>query len=319
MDKIFLLYSLSDSNYVVIYNADGYFYEKAKENPNDIFESGNIIVTFGKSYIEIFKFSHINNDNNNNNNDNNQVKAKLEKIKEISINNNNNNDNLINNDNNNNEILTIQLYQNLIICGHTSGILSIWNPLNNDKFLQKKGEIKLVNAAINKIYFEKINNEDDYLFICCASGIVHKFSFQLSQVVLSSQQFESEVMDIKKVNDFDKKNILIVSLKNGSLKVLDLSLQFLFDIPSRFGYNKVRFVISLNNPMSSQDDTKGDLLLISEGNNLDMFSWIKPGSFKVKNNHNNEQNQNNANDVQMKFQPFPGNKFTQGFQFRGYQ
>ena len=322
MDKIVLLYSLSDSNYVVIYNADGYFFCKAKENPNDIFESGNIIVTFGKSCIEIFKFSHINNDNNNNNNDNNQVKGKLEKKQEISINNNNNNnDNSINNDNNNNnnEILTIQLYQNLIVCGHSSGILSIWNPLNNDQFLQKKGEIKLVNGAINKIYFEKINNEEDYLFICCASGIVHKFYFKSSQVVLSSQQFESEVMDIKKVNDFDKKNMLIVSLKNGALKVLDLNLQFLFDIPSRFGYNKVRFVLSLNNQMSSHDDTKGDLLLITEGNNLDMFTWIKPGSFKIRNNHANEQNQNANNDVQMKFQPFQGNQFAQGFQIRGYQ
>ena len=99
----------------------------------------------------------------------------------------------------NNEILTIQLYQNLIICGHKSGILSIWNPLNNDQFLQKKGEIQLVNCAINKIYYEKIDNEEDYLFICCASGIVHKFSFKSSQVVLSSQPFESEIMDIKKL------------------------------------------------------------------------------------------------------------------------
>ena len=323
IDIFFIFYSLSDSNFIVVYNVDGYFFCKAKENPNDIFESGNIIVTFGKNYIEIFKFSHINNDNNNiNNNNNSNVKAKLEKKHEISINNNINNDKLINNNNdndNNNEILTIQLYQNLIICGHKSGILSIWNPLNNDQFLQKKGEIQLVNCAINKIYYEKIDNEEDYLFICCASGIVHKFSFKSSQVVLSSQPFETEIMDIKKVNDFDKNNILIISLKNGGLKVLDLNLQFLYDIPSRFGYNKVRYVIGLNNPMSSQDNTKGDLLVISEGNNLDMFTWIKPGIFKVKNNHTNEHNQNNNNDVEMKFQPFQGNKFAQGFQFRGYQ
>ena len=130
---------------------------------------------------------------------------------------------------------------------------------------------------------------------------------------------DHSLMDIKKVNDFDKRNMLIVSLKNGALKVLDLNLQFLFDIPSRFGYNKVRFVLSLNNPMSSQDNTKGDLLLITEGNNLDMFTWIKPGSFKIRNNHANEQNQNANNDVQMKFQPFQGNQFPQGFQFRGYQ
>ena len=49
MDKFFLFYSLSDSNFIVVYNVDGYFFCKAKENPNDIFESGNIIVTFGKN------------------------------------------------------------------------------------------------------------------------------------------------------------------------------------------------------------------------------------------------------------------------------
>ena len=47
-------------------------------------ESGNIVVTFGKNYIEIFNFSQIND------NINNKIVNQLEKKFEISINNNNN-------------------------------------------------------------------------------------------------------------------------------------------------------------------------------------------------------------------------------------
>ena len=214
--------------------------------------------------------------------------------------------------------MTIQLYQNLIICGHRSGFISIWNPVNNNNFLQKKGELEITKSVINKIYYEKIPNEKDHLFICCADGTVQKFSFEIGQVVLTSQKYETEIMDIKLVSDYDKKNPLIISLKNGALKVLDLNLNFLFDIPSRFKYTNVRYVISLPNPESTQDNKKGDLLLISEGNHLDMFTQIKTETIKI--NNNKEQNQ--SNDVQMQFQPpepSQGNNFGQRFQFKGFQ
>ena len=256
-----------------------------------------------------------------NNNDNNNNKENLEKKHEIFINNNITNDNQFNNDNinnNNNEITTTQLYQNLIICGHTSGIISIWNPVNDNNFIQKKGQIPISKSAINKIYYQQIPNEKDYLYICCSDGLVQKFSFEIGQVVLTSQKYETEIMDIKLVSDYDKKNTLIISLKNGALKVLDLNLNFLFDIPSRFKYTNVRYVISLPNPESTQDNKKGDLLLISEGNHLDMFTQIKTETIKI--NNNKEQNQ--SNDVQMQFQPpepSQGNNFGQRFQFKGFQ
>ena len=158
------------------------------------------------------------------------------------------------------------------------------------------------------------------MYICCADGIVQKFLFETGQVILASQQCESEIMDIKLVNDYDKKNMLIISLKNGNLKVFDLNLQFLFDIPSRFKYNNTRYIISLKNPLSAKDDTKGDLLLITEGNNLDMFTWIKPGIVNINSNHNNkEQNHGNNEQMQMQFQPPQGNNYGQRFQFKGYQ
>ena len=265
--------------------------------------------------IEIFLFSKINNNDNNNNKEN------LEKKHEIFINNNITNDNQFNNDNinnNNNEITTTQLYQNLIICGHTSGIISIWNPVNDNNFIQKKGQIPVAKSAINKIYYQQIPNEKDFLYICCSDGFVQKFSFEAGQVILTSQKFETEIMDIKLVNDYDKTNMLIISLKNGNLKVLDLNLQFLFEIPSRFKYNNTRYVISLNNPLTAKDNTKGDLLLITEGIHLDMFTWIKPGIVNINNNHNNkEQNYGNNNNEQMKMQFQP--PFGQRFQFQGFQ
>ena len=99
--------------------------------PNDIFESGNVILSFGKTLIEIFSFEQAQNNNNNiniNNNQNNNNNNKIEKKYEIPLNNNNNpnNNNEINNDNN--EILCVYLYQNNVICGHRSGVISIWTP-----------------------------------------------------------------------------------------------------------------------------------------------------------------------------------------------
>ena len=278
-----------------------------KENPNDIFEYGNVILTFGKNLIEIFCFSQNNNNNNNNNN------FKLEKKYEFNINNNNNiNDNIINNNNNNlNEIMSIQFYNSLFICGHRSGFISIWNLISITQ-INKKGEIQLTKSAINKLYFEKIPGEKDYLYICCADGTVLKFSFELSKVVMTSKQFDAEIIDIKMVSDFDKKNILIISMNNGALKVLDLNLNYLYDIPSRFKYNKVRYVIGLKNPLSMKDNTKGDLLLITEGNCIDVFTWIKPGSFQMNIHQHKERankQQNNDNNYPMQCQPYQQNTF----------
>ena len=114
------------------------------------------------------------------------------------------------------------------------------------------------------------------------------------------------------INDFEKKSNIIISLKNGEIKVLDLNLKFLFDIPSRFGTKNIRYVIGLQKPKNNNDNTKGDLLLNTEGKNLDIFTWIKKGSFKVINPHNNNPHNNpHNNNMQMQFQPphFPPQNF----------
>ena len=273
--------------------------------PNDIFESGNIIVTVGQK-VEVFTFSFDNNNNlltkerninidNNNNNINN--------------NNNNNNINIINNDNskNNNEILCIKFGKgfvingrnyDLIVCGHKSGAMSIWEP-SPQVYLQKLQETQLHNGPINKILYTQLSNNKNYLISCSSDKSIKMYCMEENNVV-KTKTFESEVMDIQLVKDFNQKNTFILSLKNGALKALDENLEEIFDIPSRFGTSIVRHVISLPNPNNknnnngNSDNTdgmtnnnKGDLLLITEGKFIDVFEWIQEGSFKVK-PHNNK-------------------------------
>ena len=298
----------------MIFNDYGYCFCEAKETPNDIFESDNVIITFGKSLIEIFYYSQ-NNNNNQTNNDNNNNNNNLVKKYEIPINNNNNNNN--NNDDNKNEILCYQLYKNFIICGHRSGIISTWKPTNEMK-LENSGKTQVTQCAINKILSTKLSDNKDYLYLACADGTIKVYSLDSNSIAATSQKFEQEIDDIKMVNDFDKKKNIIISLKNGEIKVMDLELQFLFDIPSRFYTKKIRQIISLQKPQNNNDNTKGDLLLITEGNNLDIFTWIKKGSFKVINPHNNNPHNNPHNNMQMQYQQ-PPHYPQQNFGFQQYQ
>ena len=283
----FLLeYSLDDTNFIAIYNDQGLFTCQTKDSPNDILESDNIIVTFGKNFIEFFSFSQI--FNNNDINDNNII-YKLEKKNEIPINNNNNNNNnnIINNDNNiniinnqdvNDEILCFEVFNNFIICGHQSGKISTWQS-NNGINLQKQGEQKICSEAINKMLLRKFVDNKKDLILCCSDKTLKVFSLEVGTVV-NIVQLEDEVMDIKTANNYDNQNVFIISLKNGLLKVFNDELKILFDITSRFNINKTRKVISMKN--LSQDNSMGDYVLITEGNSIDIYRWIKPGSFKPK-------------------------------------
>jgi WD40 repeat protein len=212
----------------------------------------------------------------------------LEKKYEIPFNNNNNNNDNSNNDDSKNEILCYELYQqNIIICGHRSGYLSLWKP-GKETYLESINLAQVTQSAINKMILTKLNDNIDYIFLCCSDGTVKKYSPSENKVVHQSQNFGNEIMDIKMVNDFNKQNIFVISLKNGLIKVLDMQLNLLFDIPSRFKISTTRKVLALKNPLSEQDNTKGDLLLITEGSLIDKYTWIKPGSFK----HHNKNPQN---------------------------
>ena len=272
----------------------------------------------GKNIIEVFQFSQ--NNNNDNNNDNALIKKK-----EININDNNNNDSIINNNINNsdNEIKCITLAKGYIICGHASGLMSVWKPEQPEVYLQKLQCQKLHNDSINKILYAQLSDGNNYLFSCSSDKSIKVYCMELNQVQ-KTQTFESEVMDIKLVQDFDKKNIFIASLKNGKLIALNEGFDILFEIPSRFSTQTTRYVLSLPNPNQnnqgedngmSQEDTnnniaKGDLLLITEGKLIEVFTWIKEGSFVFRpNKQNNHQKRPNN--------PFPHNQFYPNFPFRG--
>ena len=284
----------------------------ASIKPNDIFENGNIIITVGKKSMEVFEFSQINNNNN------------LIKKTEINIDNKNNNNNIINNNLNNNdntnsdnEINSITLAKGFIVCGHASGLMSIWKPQPEVylKFLQSQ---KLHNGPINSILCAQLSNNKNYLFSCSSDKTIKIYSMEDNKEE-KTVNFEDEVMDIKLVKDFEKKTIFIVSLKNGKLKGYNENFDFLFDIPSRFNTNKTRYVLGIgnlnqeDNKGNTNNNFKGDLLLITEGKIIDVFIWIKEGSFKVNHNYNT----NNIN--KHGFLPFKGGQYFQPHFYQGNQ
>ena len=301
-----------EKNSIVIYNDQGYCLCDANIKPNDIFESGNIIITVGKKIMEVFEFSQINNKNN------------LIRKGEINIDNNNNNitnnNFIINNDNTNsdNEIKCITLTKGpYIICGHASGYMSIWQPEPKVYLKRLQGQ-KLHNGPINAILYAQLSNNKNYLFSCSSDKTIKIYCME-DNLVEKTINFEDEVMDIKLVKDFDQKTVFIVSLKNGKLKGYNESFDFLFDIPSRFNTNKRRYVLGIsnlnqeNNKGNTNNNVKGDFLLITEGKIIDLFIWIKEGSFKVNHNVNN----NGVNNPG--FQKFKGGQNFQPHYFQGNQ
>ena len=189
-----------------------------------------------------------------------------------------NNINIINNQDVNDEILCFEVFNNFIICGHQSGKISTWQS-NNGINLQKQGEQKICSEAINKMLLRKFVDNKKDLILCCSDKTLKVFSLEVGTVI-NIVQLEDEVMDIKTANNYDNQNVFIISLKNGLLKVFNDGLNILFDITSRFNINKTRKVISMKN--LSQDNSMGDYVLITEGNSIDIYRWIKPGSFKPK-------------------------------------
>ena len=279
-------------------------------------QSGNVIVSFGQNFIEFFEFSQINNNNN------------LAKKHEISINNNNNNNNNINNDTNINiinnnqenkdEILCIELYNQIIICGHKSGILSFWKPTNG-VYLQNNGTKNISDKAINKILLTKLSDNKDYLVICCSDKTIKIFSFENDDInLIKSFDYDDEVMDIKIANDYDNQILFIISFKNGLLKVLNNNFVFLFDIPSRFKETKPRKVIAMRNQLSPQNNSKGDYILITEGKFIDMYTLIKPANHKQEiHGKNNNMNNNQNMHPHQYFNPHGPHSFNPHFQRGG--
>ena len=296
----FLFYRIKTKNMIAIINKDGNWELDTKNKPNDFlcdkldipnvnFEK-YVIIAVEKDIIEIFEFYQ---------EDNNAKNNKLTRIYEISISNNNSlsNINFFNNNSNDNEILCIENINKTILCGHGNGLLSIWHSKPNI-FLEKIKENKIHNNSINNIF--KIS-ENNINFITCSSDKTINICQMIDDRnvnISKNLNFQDEIIGIKLVSDFNNQRIFILIFKNGGLKGLNENLDCLFDIESRFQTKKTRYVIPLCSINTSDNNNKEDLLLISEDNKIDIFKWIKEGSFVVdlnKIHKNNIQNHKTNN------------------------
>ena len=197
------------------------------DNPNVILDINNIIITAGNNFIELFQF----NQNNNNN--------QLLQISEIKLNNNNNdNDEKY-------RILSMKKYGNIFICGHGSGHISFWKPIEQKPFLQNTSISRIHTGLINEIICDK-NSENLDILISCSSDKTVKVHSVEDTICFKVINFEEQVIDIKKVFNMENEVNYIISLKNGTLKVFNSSFKEIFEIPSRSNSNNsTRLVVIL--------------------------------------------------------------------------
>ena len=270
MDLNFHHYRIAFKNYIVLYNNDGTFNCEVSIKPNDIFESGNIIVAAGKNMMQVFEFIPKNINNN----------AQLIKKCDIIINNNNNNNNNFNDNNVNsdNEIMCIHQANKYLLCGHKDGNISIWE-FDPKEFLKKKHNIKLHLNSINQILYTQLSNGKNY-FISCSSDCYLKLYSMDDDKVEKEINLGREVMEVKMVKDLNNQNIFFASLYNGEIFALNEDLQKT-EIPSRFKTKNLRKVISLKNP--GADGNQGDFILITEGKQVDVFCFVKEAQKNVQN------------------------------------
>jgi len=173
--------------------------------------------------------------------------------------------------------------------------MSIWKPDPQAFLLRIQGQ-KLNNGAINKILYTTLSYNKNYLISCSSDKIVIVYSIDENKI-MKDQNFEDEVMEVKLVKDFNKKRVFIISLKSRKLIVENEAFDKLFEIPSRFKTSITRHVIPLKNP--NESDARGDLLAITEGKIIDIFTWVKIGSIHLKGY--NKQNNGPCKNPQFPF------------------
>ena len=220
-----------------------YFSCDTHNRPHDFYFCDDVIISVGRNSIELFKFNI----------------SQLSKISEIKLNDNNNNDN---NDDKYN-ILCIERANDKIICGHASGHISIWQPINEYPYLKNTSVSRIHLGPINKIIYEK-NSDNLNTIISCSSDKTVKVHSIEDTICLKILQFKDEVLDIKKALDFNKQVNYLISLKNGIIKVYNALFKKVFGIPCQL--NKYRLAINIYNNNNSY-------ILISEGNKVKIYKW----------------------------------------------
>ena len=186
---------------------------------------------------------------------------------------------------NNDEISSIILVQQLFLCGHQNGVLSIWKPGQNP-FLQCDKSTKAHDDTITKIYLKVVNEFTHFVITCSKDKFIKVFNLENNLSIVFVKQFKSIVSDINNVADFEGKDCFIITLSDGNILCTNDNFEELYEIRSRFNYIGPRNSLSAVNPY--KNETLGNFLLLSDSYNLDVYMWIKEGSFapqKKQNNH----------------------------------
>jgi hypothetical protein len=244
-----------------------YFSCFTNNKPIDIFESDNRIVTAGNNFIELFQF------NNN----------QLSKLSEIKLSNNSYN-------NGKNIIICIERINDFLMCGHFSGHISIWKPVNDNPFLNNTSISRIHFGIINKIIYDK-NPENMDVIISCSSDKTVKVHSVEETVCLIVKKFKYEVIDIKKLKDLNNYIYYIISLKNGQLKIYDNSLKTkIFSTKdngiSSPNINAARYVINIIYLNSNNNNEENNYVIITEGKKIDIYKWKNWNNNGINNNNN---------------------------------
>lgn len=226
------------------------------EEVNDIFEDSGIIICCGKQFFEVFQITQDN---------------KLQKHSKILI---SQNGSLVNE-----TITSIILFNQLLICGHESGLLSIWRPSPKDNpILKFEGSARIHQGRINKIYIKKNvkpDNSVEHFAITCSSDHSVKI-FNADQAFNQINQFDlgSPVFDIFESLDFDNRDLFLLPLDQGIIQVNDNNFNKVFEIWSNHKYSgKKRKCLTIINP--KKDQTYGNFLISTDGTFLDINIWVK--------------------------------------------
>lgn len=220
----------------------------------DIIEIENVIITFGRKYIELFQF----NPNNN----------QIAKASEIIYNETNEEKY---------QIICVERIDKLIICGHASGHISYWSITNEYPYLE--------NILLKKIHIGKINkiiNDNDNIISCSSDKTVKIHSIE-DNICLKVLDFEDEVIDINKIVDLDNNFNYVISLRNGMLKVYNSEFKNSFNIPNPSNINKTRFVLNISiSSDNNNNENNESFILIVEDKKIELYQWNKKKEIKIE-------------------------------------
>ena len=210
--NFFLLFRMSGNKTKILVYGNGISAscEGDLENVNDILEDHGIIICAGKKFFEIFQITQDNN---------------LKKLSVVPI--------MINGAQVDENITCLIEFQNLIICGHESGMLSVWKPGANP-MLNYVQSIKVHNGRINKIYMK--NNGDQHFALTCSSdGVLKVFNAGEAFKPMAQPNLGSPVYNVFECYNFEKQDIFLTPLDHGIIYVNDNNFNKVFEIWSNHG------------------------------------------------------------------------------------